>query len=101
MRIITFEKVEAKVQERVEKKARTYGQEVDTDGSCSPQFKIEPALIAKLYGDWVMPLTKKRKFFTGLIDIIMMCFNVYKAGSIQVAELLVFLWSKADQSHVY
>ena len=59
MRIITFEKVEAKVQERVEKKARTYGQEVDTDGSCSPQFKIEPALIAKLYGDWVMPLTKK------------------------------------------
>jgi chorismate mutase len=59
MRIITFEKVEEKVQNRVEKKARTYGQDVDTDGSSPPQFKIEPYLAAKLYGDWVMPLTKK------------------------------------------
>lgn len=60
MRIITFEEVEAKVQRRVEQKARTYGQEIDLDSSdLSPQYKIEPSQVAHLYGKWVMPLTKK------------------------------------------
>lgn len=60
MRLITHEAVEEKVLKRVEQKARTYGQEIDSDGAnCSPQFKIEPSQVAHLYGKWVMPLTKK------------------------------------------
>ncbi|KAI5060038.1 hypothetical protein GOP47_0024458 [Adiantum capillus-veneris] len=60
MRIITYEAVEEKVQKRVEEKARTYGQEVDSNGiNPSPHYKIEPSQVAHLYGKWVMPLTKK------------------------------------------
>ncbi|MCO5580740.1 hypothetical protein L7F22_034610 [Adiantum nelumboides] len=60
MSIITYEAVEEKVQKRVEEKARTYGQEVDSNGiNPSPQYKIEPSQVAHLYGKWVMPLTKQ------------------------------------------
>ena len=55
MQIITFEQVEGKVQKRVEEKARTYGQEIDSNGS---KFKIDPSLVSQLYRDWIMPLTK-------------------------------------------
>ncbi|KAH7315341.1 hypothetical protein KP509_21G045300 [Ceratopteris richardii] len=60
MQIITYDAVEKKVQRRVEKKAKTYGQEVDSDGpDLSAHFKIDPLQVAELYGKWVMPLTKK------------------------------------------
>ncbi|MCO5587531.1 hypothetical protein L7F22_041481 [Adiantum nelumboides] len=60
MRIITYEAVEEKVQKRVEEKARTYGQEVDSNGTNpSPQYKIAPSEVAHLYGKWVMLLTKQ------------------------------------------
>eukprot|EP00249_Psilotum_nudum_P036515 c7787_g1_i1 orf=211-1185(+) len=57
MHLITFEKVEAAVRRRVEQKARTYGQEIDSD-SVTTAYKIDPAQVAHLYGEWVMPLTK-------------------------------------------
>jgi chorismate mutase len=56
MKLITFEQVEAKVQKRVEEKARKYGQDVDSNGTT--KFKIDPSLVSQLYGDWIMPLTK-------------------------------------------
>ncbi|XP_024538042.1 chorismate mutase 1, chloroplastic isoform X1 [Selaginella moellendorffii] len=59
MKLVTFESVEASVQKRVEHKARTYGQEIDANGTKpTPLYKVEPKLVARLYGDWVMPLTK-------------------------------------------
>ncbi|KAG6555194.1 hypothetical protein Mapa_003233 [Marchantia paleacea] len=58
-KLITFESVELNVQRRVEAKARTFGQEVALDADKPPVYKIDPKLVARLYGDWVMPLTKK------------------------------------------
>ncbi|KAL2642153.1 hypothetical protein R1flu_009740 [Riccia fluitans] len=58
-KLITFESVERAVVNRVEAKARIYGQEVDPDASKPPVYKIDPKLVAWLYGEWVMPLTKK------------------------------------------
>lgn len=60
MNLLTFENVEAMVQRRVELKTMTYGQEVNLDGAAvTPIYKIQPSLIAGLYAQWVMPLTKK------------------------------------------
>lgn len=61
MTLLTYESVEEAVIRRVEMKAKTYGQEVavevsDGDG---PVFKINPGLVAHLYGEWIMPLTKE------------------------------------------
>eukprot|EP00262_Sarcandra_glabra_P004528 TRINITY_DN1560_c0_g3_i3.p1 TRINITY_DN1560_c0_g3~~TRINITY_DN1560_c0_g3_i3.p1 ORF type:complete len:120 (+),score=25.20 TRINITY_DN1560_c0_g3_i3:1-360(+) len=62
MHLLTYEAVEATVKERVEIKTRIYGQEVkvdqEKDGS-SPTYKIKPSLVADIYGDWIMPLTKE------------------------------------------
>ncbi|RZC71808.1 hypothetical protein C5167_034984 [Papaver somniferum] len=62
MQLLTYEEVEASVKRRVEMKTKTYGQEVNTsentDGS-DPVYKIRPSLVADLYGDWIMPLTKE------------------------------------------
>ncbi|KAJ7527827.1 hypothetical protein O6H91_16G073300 [Diphasiastrum complanatum] len=60
MECLTFKDVEDSVQRRVELKAMTYGQEINTNGErTNPQYKIDPKLMAKLYGEWVMPLTKQ------------------------------------------
>ncbi|KAK9107370.1 hypothetical protein Syun_023381 [Stephania yunnanensis] len=62
--LLTYETVEAAIKKRVEMKTRTYGQEVivseqsDHDGA-DPVYKIRPSLVAELYGDWIMPLTKE------------------------------------------
>ncbi|KAI3987740.1 hypothetical protein MKX01_028474 [Papaver californicum] len=62
MQLLTYEEVEASIKRRVEMKTKTYGQEVNilenTDGS-DPVYKIRPSLVADLYGDWIMPLTKE------------------------------------------
>jgi chorismate mutase len=55
--LITDDAVEARLLKRVARKAATYGQEIDADGE-NPVFKIPPALIAALYRDWIIPLTK-------------------------------------------
>eukprot|EP01018_Ginkgo_biloba_P014310 Gb_37545 [translate_table: standard] len=60
MNLLTFESVEAMVQRRVELKAMAYGKEVSLGGTgVTPAYKIQPSLVASLYGEWVMPLTKK------------------------------------------
>lgn len=60
MDMLTYETVESKVKERVETKARIYGQEIHEGDDCKPPvYKIEPGLVADLYGDWIMPLTKE------------------------------------------
>ncbi|XP_077238112.1 chorismate mutase 2 [Tasmannia lanceolata] len=59
MKLLTFETVEQMVKRRVEKKAMTFGQEVSLNEKGDKcQFKVDPSLVSRLYGDWVMPLTK-------------------------------------------
>ncbi|OVA13393.1 Chorismate mutase [Macleaya cordata] len=62
MQLLTYEKVEAAIKKRVEMKTRTYGQEVtgsEGNDGADPVYKIRPSLVADLYGDWIMPLTKE------------------------------------------
>lgn len=64
MKLLTYEEVEVTIKERVELKAKTHGQEVklgeEGHGDISdPVYKIKPSLVAQLYGDWIMPLTKE------------------------------------------
>ncbi|MBA0652516.1 hypothetical protein Goklo_019772 [Gossypium klotzschianum] len=62
MKLLTYPLVEESITKRVEMKAKTYGQVVSDninkrDGD--PVYKINPSLVADLYGDWIMPLTKE------------------------------------------
>ncbi|KAL3629407.1 Chorismate mutase 1-like protein [Castilleja foliolosa] len=62
MDLLTYPEVEEKIKDRVEMKTRTYGQELTMNGSeenTDPVYKINPSLVADLYGDWIMPLTKQ------------------------------------------
>ncbi|KAJ4707367.1 Chorismate mutase [Melia azedarach] len=61
MSMLTYPTVEEAIKRRVEMKARAYGQEVTVDdkGGADPVYKINPGLVANLYGDWIMPLTKE------------------------------------------
>lgn len=61
MNLLTYQTVEEAIKERVELKAKLYGQEVNIggEGNGSPVYKIRPSLVAALYGDWIMPLTKE------------------------------------------
>lgn len=62
MRLLTYDLVESEVKQRVEEKAKIFGQEVklhDDKDEESGAYKIEPSLVAELYGSWIMPLTKE------------------------------------------
>ncbi|KFM25573.1 Chorismate mutase 1, chloroplastic [Auxenochlorella protothecoides] len=68
MAAITDAVVEAKVIQRVARKAAIFGQDVGaagdvivgTDSEAAEQnAKVRPQAVAQLYKDWVMPLTKK------------------------------------------
>ncbi|KAL2240385.1 chorismate mutase 1, chloroplastic-like [Sesamum indicum] len=62
MDLLTYPAVEEAIKQRVEMKTRTYGQEVTMNGgedTTDPVYKINPSLVADLYGDWIMPLTKQ------------------------------------------
>ncbi|CAN0857758.1 Chorismate mutase 1, chloroplastic [Linum grandiflorum] len=62
MALLTYPEVERKVEERVEVKARTFAREVimkEGKAECEPVYKIDPTLVADLYGKWIMPLTKE------------------------------------------
>ncbi|XP_042501930.1 chorismate mutase 1, chloroplastic-like [Macadamia integrifolia] len=62
MALLTYEAVEDSIKKRVEMKARTYGQEVSINGEMAGDdsvCKINPSLVANLYGEWIMPLTKE------------------------------------------
>lgn len=66
MKLLTFEKVEEMVKRRVAKKARVFGQNVTLEDnvrkididSKEAKCKVDPAIVSRLYADWVMPLTK-------------------------------------------
>ncbi|XP_068655668.1 chorismate mutase 1, chloroplastic-like [Aristolochia californica] len=62
MNLLTYEAVEAAIKQRVETKARVYGQDLNVSHQANagaPVLKIQPSLVADLYGDWIMPLTKE------------------------------------------
>ena len=62
MKLLTHETVEAAIKERVEMKAKTFGQDVTVNQEedvADPVYKIKPSLVANLYGEWIMPLTKQ------------------------------------------
>ncbi|KAK9272497.1 hypothetical protein L1049_002870 [Liquidambar formosana] len=62
MDLLTYQAVEEAIKKRVEMKTRTYGQEVTAnieEDRADPVYKIKPSLVADLYGDWIMPLTKE------------------------------------------
>ncbi|KAB2056052.1 hypothetical protein ES319_A11G078200v1 [Gossypium barbadense] len=62
MKLLTYPLVEESIKKRVEMKAKTYGQVVSdkiNKKDCDPVYKINPSLVADLYGDWIMPLTKE------------------------------------------
>ncbi|XP_039005548.1 chorismate mutase 1, chloroplastic-like [Hibiscus syriacus] len=60
MKLLTFPSVEESIKKRVETKTRTYGQVMQGDDICKndsdPVYKINPSLVADLYGDWIMPV---------------------------------------------
>ncbi|XP_048139906.1 chorismate mutase 2 isoform X2 [Rhodamnia argentea] len=59
MKLLTFETVEERVKKRVAKKAMLFGQEVSLDDNYDEKkLKIDPAIVSRLYEEWVMPLTK-------------------------------------------
>ncbi|KAL2499908.1 Chorismate mutase 1 [Abeliophyllum distichum] len=62
MDLLTYPAVEEAIKKRVEMKSQTYGQEVTVnvvEDDADPVYKITPSLVADLYGDWIMPLTKE------------------------------------------
>ena len=56
---ITNLAVEAKILERLIEKGKSYGTDPSLKYSQNPQLKVDPEVIAKLYKDWIIPLTKK------------------------------------------
>lgn len=62
MQLLTFETVEEVIKKRVEIKARIFGQDItisDLESTANPSYKIKPSVVAKLYGERIMPLTKE------------------------------------------
>ena len=59
MKLLTFESVEEAVKKRVAKKAMVFGQEVTLNNDDKKEkYKVDPSVVSRLYGDWIMPLTK-------------------------------------------
>lgn len=58
MRELTDSRVEGQVIERVRTKAARYGRPEDTEGD-AVGFKVDPDVIAKLYGEFLIPLNKE------------------------------------------
>lgn len=60
MAMLTFPEQEVRVVERVRGKAATFGQDLDEEGKAKDvQYKVAPQVVADLYQEWVMPLTKE------------------------------------------
>lgn len=60
MQLLTYETVERAIEHRVETKAKIFGQEVNIGAEAKgmPVYKIRPSLVAGLYSNRIMPLTK-------------------------------------------
>ncbi|KAI3784879.1 hypothetical protein L1987_43987 [Smallanthus sonchifolius] len=62
MDLLTYPAVEETIKKRVETKTKTFGQVVSVgsaEDAAEPVYKIKPSLVADLYGEWIMPLTKE------------------------------------------
>lgn len=60
MDLLTFPEQEERVISRVASKAAIFGQDIDSNGQAmAASYKVEPDLVADLYREWVMPLTKE------------------------------------------
>merc|ERR1711988_732066 len=63
LELLTNREVEKKVLQRAELKASTYGQDISDDKSMSQtgeeHFKVEPSIIASIYRNLIIPLTKE------------------------------------------
>lgn len=60
MKLLTDERVEKMVKKRVEKKAIVFGQDVSgSNNADSKHYKVDPSVVARLYDEWVIPLTKR------------------------------------------
>jgi len=60
--LLTNSAVEERLLRRVERKAATYGQELEEEQAqqgAPARYKIPPALVAGLYQHWIIPLTKE------------------------------------------
>ncbi|URE34541.1 chorismate mutase [Musa troglodytarum] len=63
MKLLTFEGQEDAVKRRVEEKAKVFGQDVTLGkradgGGNATDYKVDPVVVYRLYGDWVIPMTK-------------------------------------------
>nr|KJB55092.1 hypothetical protein B456_009G062700 [Gossypium raimondii] len=61
MDLLTAPAVEKAVKKRVAKKASIFGQEVkvgDDSDENKGKYKVDPAVVSRFYGDWIIPLTK-------------------------------------------
>ncbi|RRT41122.1 hypothetical protein B296_00043241 [Ensete ventricosum] len=61
MKLLTFEAVEEMVKRRVLKKAMVFGQTVTLEDKAfddETKYKVDPEVVARLYDEWVIPLTK-------------------------------------------
>ncbi|KAF5443390.1 hypothetical protein F2P56_035948 [Juglans regia] len=62
MELLTYETVEAAIEKRVEMKAKIFGQDVkisQEEDEVDPAYKIKPRLVASLFRDSIVPLTKQ------------------------------------------
>ncbi|KAL8199424.1 hypothetical protein R6Q57_012992 [Mikania cordata] len=62
MNLLTYPAVEDAIKSRVKTKTKTFGQLVHVgfvEDVTGPVYKIEPSLVADVYGEWIMPLTKE------------------------------------------
>jgi chorismate mutase len=60
MKLLMDERVEKMVKKRVEKKAIVFGQDVSgSNNADSKHYKVDPSVVARLYDEWVIPLTKR------------------------------------------
>ncbi|GLU01866.1 hypothetical protein SLE2022_191480 [Rubroshorea leprosula] len=62
MEMLTYPVVEEAIKLRVEIKAKTFGMEITVgkpQDDADPVYKIKPSLVADLYGEWIMPMTKE------------------------------------------
>lgn len=58
MKLLTSKNVEEIVVKRVEKKAMVFGQEVSLDHDVKGHYKVDPAIVYRLYKEWIIPMTK-------------------------------------------
>ncbi|KAJ0832762.1 putative chorismate mutase [Helianthus annuus] len=62
MNLLTYPAVEDAIKNRVKTKTMTFGQVVRVgfgEDATEPVYKINPSLVADVYGEWIMPLTKE------------------------------------------